>query len=328
MTLEKYLIEAKKLKVHFPVSSGSVKSLFENRKKSFVKAVDGVDFYIKNQETLALVGESGCGKTTTGRALIGLNKPTDGEIIFNGDKVDHISYKDAQKLRKQMQFIFQDPFSSLNPRMTVKTIIGRPMIANGICTHLETKERIEWLLKEVGLSVNQLDRFPHEFSGGQKQRISIARALAVEPKLIIADEPTAALDVSIQCQILNLLFKLKEELGLTMLFISHDLSVVNYISDRTAIMYLGKIVEIGSTKEIFKNPAHPYSKALVDALPRHGHKKVNNAVKLNEFISSAVNPPSGCNLHPRCPYALKRCKTDLPLLKNLDDGRQAACHLL
>jgi oligopeptide transport system ATP-binding protein len=254
MVKNDHLIKAINLKVHFPVKEGFIKDIFKEN-KLYVKAVDGIDFYISHKETLGLVGESGCGKTTTGRALIGLNHLTEGKVYFSGEDISLLDENKIRLLRKKMQFIFQDPFSSLNPRMTINEIIGRPMKIFNLYDNEDRKNRIKDILDMVGLSPQHMSRYPHEFSGGQRQRISIARALAVEPEFIIADEPTAALDVSIQCQILNLLIKIKEELGLTVMFISHDLGVINHISDRTAVMYLGKIVEIGP--KILKRPIYP-----------------------------------------------------------------------
>jgi oligopeptide transport system ATP-binding protein len=321
------LLSVRELKVHFPVKQGVLDTLFSKKETPVVKAVDGISFDLERGCTLALVGESGCGKTTTGRALIGLNKPTSGTITFDGNCIERMDYESLQRLRRKMQFVFQDPYSSLNPRMTVYTTLERSMLLNHICKHNEIRERAEELMRTVGLLPSQLARYPHEFSGGQRQRISVARALAVEPELIIADEPTAALDVSIQCQILNLLLELKERLSLTMIFITHDLSVVNYIADTVAVMYLGKIVEFGPTKKVFRQPSHPYTKALLDALPRRQALQTQRNVKLQGFIPSPVHPPSGCALHPRCPYAREQCTLQEPPL--LDRGGVlAACHLL
>lgn len=316
------LVKVEHLKVFFPVKKG----LFHSGSAKYVQAVNNVSFEIKKGETLALVGESGCGKTTIGRALVALNKPTSGTIHYNGTDLNALSYEEMRPLRKKIQFIFQDPYSSLNPRMTVLQTLRRVMLINGSCKKEEVYDRALELVRKVGLTEDQLHRYPHEFSGGQRQRISVARALCVMPELIIADEPTAALDVSIQSQILKLLAELKEEMGLTMVFISHDLSVVNYVSDRTAIMYLGRIVEIGDSRDIFQNPMHPYTKALLEAVPRKTHGCNERRIRLKGSIPSPIDPPSGCPLHPRCPFAEERCKKETPELLPIEN-RQVACHL-
>ena len=317
------LVRTRDLRVLFPVKEQF--TLLRRSKPRFVQAVNGISFDVFPGETLALVGESGCGKTTVGRSLAGLVQPTGGSVFYGEIDLADLSFDAMRPLRKRMQFIFQDPYSSLNPRMTVFQTLQRSMLVNGICSHERSYPRARELVHLVGLSDDHLVRYPHEFSGGQRQRISIARALAVDPELIIADEPTAALDVSIQSQILNLLLKLKEELNLTMVFISHDLSVVNYISDRTAIMYLGHIVEIGRSRDIFRAPLHPYSKALLDAVPRKTHGYTTRAVRLSGSIPSPIDPPAGCPLHPRCPFADERCKEENPLLTPHGD-RLVACH--
>ena len=321
------LLSVRDLRVHFPVRGSMLDSLFSKAKPQVVKAVDGVSFDVHRGSTLALVGESGCGKTTTGRALIGLNRPTSGTIVFDGYRIESMDYEALQRLRRKMQFVFQDPYSSLNPRMTVYTTLERSMLLNHVCPKREIRDRAAELMKTVGLLPDQLSRYPHEFSGGQRQRISIARALAVKPELIIADEPTAALDVSIQCQVLNLLLELKERLGLTMIFITHDLSVVNYIADTVAVMYLGKIMEFGHTKSVFRKPGHPYTKALLDALPRRKALDTRRDVKLRGSIPSPLDPPAGCALHPRCPYASGKCAVQAPEFVQRQ-GAKAACHLL
>lgn len=324
---EKILLSAKDLRVHFPVKQSFVDSVIRKKPQASVKAVDGVSFDVKEGKTLALVGESGCGKTTTGRALIGLNTPTGGEVIFDGQRIDQASYEEMRKIRRRMQFVFQDPYSSLNPRMNVLTTLERSMILNEVCSQEEVKERAEELMKMVGLLPNQLYRFPHEFSGGQRQRISVARALSVNPELIIADEPTAALDVSIQCQVLNLMLDIRKRLGLSMVFITHDLSVVNYMADEVAVMYLGKIVELGSVKDVFRHPNHPYTNALLEALPRRSAVLTERKVRLKGSIPSPLNSPKGCALHPRCPYATERCAQEEPVLRDIG-GVKVACHLM
>ena len=323
MTQSAPLLDVKDLKVSFSIKKGI--SLF-SRDKRCVQAVNGISFSLERGETLAVVGESGCGKTTVGRTIVGLNPPTEGKILFEGQDLGQLSYAQMRPLRRKIQFIFQDPYSSLNPRMTVFQTLQRSMLVNGICTAEEVPKRAHELIRMVGLSEDHLLRFPHEFSGGQRQRICIARALAVHPELIIADEPTAALDVSIQSQILNLLLQLKRELNLTMIFISHDLSVVNYISDRTAVMYLGSIVELGRSREVFADPMHPYTRALLEAVPRKEHGRTERREKLKGSIPSPIDPPSGCTLHPRCPYATERCAVEKPELRSVGE-RRVACWL-
>jgi peptide/nickel transport system ATP-binding protein len=321
------ILRVEDLKVYFETRQSFIKSILSRETPKIIKAVNGISFEVQKGSTLAIVGESGCGKTTTGRALIGLNKPISGKIIFDDNQIEIMNYESLRMLRRKMQFVFQDPYSSLNPRMTAYTTIERSLILNNICEKNKMKDRAAELMKMVGLSPDQLTRYPHEFSGGQRQRISIARALAVEPELIIADEPTSALDVSIQCQVLNLFLELKDRLDLTLIFITHDLSVVNYIADTVAVMYLGKIVEIGPTKEIFREPRHPYTKALLDAVPRRYAQNVERKVKLRGLIPSPVNPPSGCTLHPRCPYSQDICSTQVPQLC-CSGFSKVACHLI
>jgi peptide/nickel transport system ATP-binding protein/oligopeptide transport system ATP-binding protein len=322
---EKVLVKVESLKVYYPVR----KSLYDVIKKipqKHVKAVDGISFTIRKSETLALVGESGCGKTTVGNTLIGIQKPTEGRVLFDGIDISGLPFEKMRRLRKHMQFVFQDPYSSLNPRMTIRQMLRRSMTIHNICSKADMGKWEVELIRMTGIAEEYLDRYPHEFSGGQRQRISIARALAVNPGLIIADEPTAALDVSVQAQILNLLLKLKKELALTMMFISHDLSVVNYISDRTAVMYLGHIVETGPSGEVFKTPVHPYSMALLEALPRKKHGKGERKMRLSGSIPSPASPPSGCSLHPRCPLAFDRCAVEIPELVPVGNNRMVACH--
>lgn len=325
MNEKKVLVKVESLKVYYPVRK-TLYDVIKNIPQKYVKAVDGINFTIQKSETLALVGESGCGKTTVGNTLIGIQKPVEGSVLFDGMDISRFSFEEMRRLRKRMQFIFQDPYSSLNPRMTVRQTLRRSMTIHNICPKDDMGKRETDLIRMTGIAEEYLDRYPHEFSGGQRQRISIARALAVNPSLVIADEPTAALDVSVQAQILNLLLKLKKELALTMMFISHDLSVVNYISDRTAVMYLGHIVEIGPSGEVFKNPIHPYSMALLEALPRKKHGRVDRKVRLSGSIPSPIAPPAGCSLHPRCPFAFDRCVAEIPMLVSVGNNRMVACH--
>ncbi len=315
------ILRVEDLKIHFPLKA-SFDDTIHRRAAKTVKAVDGVSFEIRKGETLALVGESGCGKTTIGKALVRLNTPTGGQILYKD--VD-IFKQDRKAYSKQVQYIFQDPYSSLNPQMSVMDIVRRPLDIFDLYPRQQREKRALQLLDMVGIASNQVYRYPHEFSGGQRQRISIARALAVEPEMLVADEPTSALDVSIQCQVLDLLGDLRKELNLTMLFISHDLGVVNYISDYVVIMYLGHIIERGKTKEVFKNPMHPYSKALLAALPVRGATKHERTIRLEGYIPSPINPPSGCLLHPRCPYAQQCCKDTVPEMIRLGDGHSVGC---
>ena len=320
------ILQVKDLKVHFPLKQTIVQSVTKQPVR-YVKAVDGVSFEIPKGKTLAIVGESGCGKTTLGRALVRLNRPISGEIIYQGKDINNDAAWADNHLRKEIQYIFQNPYASLNPKMTILETVRRPLEIFNLYPREERDSRALELLSMTGISKAQANRYPHEFSGGQRQRICIARALAVEPKLLIADEPTSALDVSIQCQILDLLTSIQKELGLTMLFISHDLGVVNYISDEVLIMYLGHIMEKGNTHEIFKNPVHPYSKALLDALPRRGSARHEANVKLEGYIPSPIDPPKGCLLHPRCPYATERCAAERPEMRCYGSDRSLACHL-
>ncbi|HEX5941805.1 MAG TPA: oligopeptide/dipeptide ABC transporter ATP-binding protein, partial [Anaerolineales bacterium] len=296
------ILEVKGLKQYFPIYQGLLQ-----REVGYVKSVDGVDLAIRENEVLGLVGESGCGKTTTGRSILRLYNPTAGEIWFkkkNGERVEisHFSQKQMKPLRREMRMIFQDPFSSLNPRFTVKDIIGEPLIIHGVAKGKEAEAIVAELMRKVGLDPSYMRRYPHEFSGGQRQRIGLARTLSLSPRLIVADEPVSALDVSVQAQVLNLLQALKNDLGLTLLFVAHDLSVVEHVSDRIAVMYVGKIVEMGTTEEILAHPLHPYTEALLSAVPSADPDIHSNRIQLQGEVPSPANPPSGCIFHPRCRY--------------------------
>jgi len=316
------LLEVRDLRKYFPVRRGLVSRVVAN-----VKAVDGISFHILPGETLGLVGESGCGKTTAGRAVLRLIEPTGGEVLFDGAPVYRLRGEELRKIRKQMQIIFQDPYGSLNPRMTVGSIVMEGMIAHQMYPREERIERALKILERVGLDRVHFYRYPHEFSGGQRQRIGIARALAVEPRFIVCDEPVSALDVSIQAQIINLLTDLKEEFGLSYLFIAHDLSVVQHISNRVAVMYLGRIVEQASSDELFSNPLHPYTKALLASVPslEPGEKKTRRT--LSGDVPSPLNPPPGCPFHTRCPEVMDICRTEVPATIPQGSGHTVACHL-
>ncbi|WP_345241038.1 dipeptide ABC transporter ATP-binding protein [Pontibacillus salipaludis] len=318
------LLQVDSLKKHFVSQKG-----FRKSSKQVVKAVDGVSFDIKPGETFGLVGESGCGKSTTGRMIMQMLEATEGTITFDGQRMDQLSGKELKKARKDFQMIFQDPYASLNPRMTVRDIIAEPLIVHEMETANGIDERVYELLDTVGLPRKVAERYPHEFSGGQRQRIGIARALAVRPKLIIADEPVSALDVSIQSQVLNLLKDLQDEFDLTYLFIAHDLSVVDFISDRIGVMYLGKLVEIGDRESIIQNPQHPYTRALLSAVPVPDPRAKRERIVLEGDLPSPSNPPSGCPFHTRCPFAWDRCTNETPELQTAETtGHTAACHLL
>ena len=334
MTGQNILLEVKGLKKYFPVRTGVF-----SRVSAHIKAVDGIDLHIMEGETFGLVGESGCGKTTTGRTILRLIEPTAGEIIFRGrnagqagtkiEELDlvQVSPRQMKALREEMQIIFQDPYSSLNPRKTIGAIVGEPLRLHGVARGSEREERVRKLLYAVGLSPDHMRRYPHEFSGGQRQRIGIARALALEPQLVVADEPVSALDVSIQAQVMNLLEDLQEQFGLTYLFIAHDLSLVKYISDRVAVMYLGKIVETAETEALFSNPKHPYTETLMSAVPIPNPRLKMKRIGLEGDVPSPMNPPAGCHLHPRCRYAQDICRHDPPVYRELEEKHYVACHL-
>jgi len=316
------LLEVNQLKKYFPVSGG----LF-GRKQGDVKAVDDISFFVNKGETLGLVGESGCGKSTTGRMLMRLIEPTEGKVVFEGKDLTALNSAEMRKMRKEMQMVFQDPFASLNPRHTVEQILEEPLIVHGIGNKEERKRRVREMLEVVGLSSYHAKRYPHQFSGGQRQRIGIARALMTKPKLIIADEPVSALDVSIQSQVLNLLEDLQKEFQLTYIFIAHDLGVVKHISDRVGVMYLGRLVEITTSDQLYDKPLHPYTKALLGAVPIPDPTLKKDRELLTGDIPSPQNPPTGCAFHTRCKECMEICKTERPQLKEIEPGHFAACHL-
>jgi oligopeptide/dipeptide ABC transporter ATP-binding protein len=320
--LEVPVLEVKDLKKHFPVKKGLLR-----RTVGQVYAVDGISFTVGEGETLGLVGESGCGKSTAGRAILRLIEPTSGVVKMQGQDIAGLSKKELRPFRKQAQIIFQDPFSSLNPRMTAGDIVAEPLLVHGISTKKERNEQVAALFDRVGLRPAQMTNYPHQFSGGQRQRICIARALALGPKLIVGDEPVSALDVSIQAQVINLLQDLQRERRLSYLFISHNLAVVEHISHRIAVMYLGRIVEYATTKQIFTNGQHPYTEALLSAVPVPDPAIKRKKLVLQGDVPSPVNPPSGCHFHTRCPYAVARCKVETPLLREIAPGHHVSCHL-
>ena len=318
------LLEVKNMKMYFPVTSG----IIFQKKVADVKAVDNVSFTIAKGETLGLVGESGCGKTTTGRAILQLYKPTDGDVIFDGTRLNDLDNSSMRAMRRQMQIIFQDPYGSLNPRMTCGDIVGEPLIVHKLTSGKgEYRDRVDELLQTVGLNPYMADRYPHEFSGGQRQRIGIARALAVNPSFIVCDEPVSALDVSIQAQVINLLEDLQEQFGLTYLFIAHDLSVVRHISDRVAVMYLGHIVEVADRNELYDNPLHPYTRALLSAVPIPDPivEAERERIILTGDVPSPMNPPPGCVFHTRCPIMIDECQEEMPELREVQPGHWVAC---
>lgn len=322
MSNKPVVLEVKNLKKHFPIRGGVFKTI-----QGYVKAVDGVSFSIKENETFSIVGESGCGKSTVGRTILRLLEPSFGEVWFNGENLYDINKREFRKLRKDFQLIFQDPYSSLNPRMSVKELLIEPLLTHDMCSKEEAIQKAREMLEKVGLSEKQLEKYPHEFSGGQRQRISIARALIVHPKLVILDEAVSALDVSIQSQILNLLIELQLELDLTYIFISHDLNVVKHLSDRVAVMYLGQIMELAETEELYDNPLHPYTKVLLSAIPRLSTTEKKERIILKGDVPDPSNPPSGCPFRLRCPEAQDRCMDEQPIFQEVKSGHWIACHL-
>jgi oligopeptide transport system ATP-binding protein len=317
------ILRVEGLKMHFPITDG----IILQREVGKVRAVDGLDFSVKRGETLGLVGESGCGKSTTGRAILQLYRPSAGHVYFEGQDLTKMSGEQLRQQRRQMQMIFQDPYASLNPRMTVGSIVGEPLQVHGMAKGKERQERVQELLRVVGLNAYYVNRYPHEFSGGQRQRIGIARALAVNPKFIVADEPISALDVSIRAQVINLMEDLQAEFNLTYLFIAHDLSVVRHISDRVAVMYLGKIVELAERQDLYQNPLHPYTKALLSAVPIPDPiaESKRERIILQGDVPSPINPPSGCRFHTRCPIAIAACSEVDPPFEEKAPGHWAAC---
>ena len=319
------LLTVNDLKVHFPIKRGVF-----SRTAGYVYAVDGVSLTLKKGETLGIVGESGCGKTTAGMAILHLLKPTSGKIVYQGkdiSQISHMSKPELMALKKEIQIIFQDPYSSLNPRMTLRRIIRDPMKLHGMYKNRELDERVDYLMGTVGLSPEQGNRYPHEFSGGQRQRIGIARALSLNPKIIIADEPVSALDVSIQAQIINLMIDLQKEFALSFIFIAHDLAVVEHTCDRIAVMYLGKIVEESTYSDLYHNPKHPYTRALLSAIPVPDPRATRKRTILKGDVPSPRHPPSGCSFHPRCPERMDGCDHDEPVQKDVGGGHYVACHL-
>lgn len=320
--MEEKILEVKDLKKYF-----AVKGSFLSGPAGYVKAVDGVSFDLYKGETIGLVGESGCGKSTLGRTIVRLYEPTEGEVIFNGQNITHMKKKQLKPLRKQMQLIFQDPYSSLNPRMNVNTIVGEAVLAHNLVKKGdEYRNKIGNIIEECGLSPYHINRYPHQFSGGQRQRIGIARALALNPDFVVCDEPVSALDVSIQSQILNLMMDLQEKMGLSYLFISHDLSVVKHISNRIGVMYLGSLVEMADKQDLFSNPSHPYTRALLAAIPIPNPQKRKKMEAIAGEIPSNVNIPKGCKFNTRCPYARDICKQEIPPTKEISTRHYVACH--
>lgn len=322
MPKKEVLLEINHLKAYFPVKRKSMKE-----EKKVVKAVDDISLEIYRGETLGIVGESGSGKSTFGRTILKLVEPTAGEILYKGQQIQHLKGSKLQKYRNQMQMIFQDPFASLNPRMRIGAIIEEPMALQLTLTKEQRKKRVKELLQKVGLAEDAMHKYPHEFSGGQRQRIGIARALAINPEFIIADEPVSALDVSVQSQVLNLLMDLQDEFHLTYLFISHDLSVVKHISDRVAVLYLGRIVEIGTKKELYANPLHPYTQALLSAIPVVNFDEPKQAIPLQGELPSPMNPPVGCVFHTRCPFVMEKCHQVRPTMQEMNEHQRVACFL-
>lgn len=320
---KKELLQVQNLKQYFPIKKGIL-----GRSINYIKAVDDISFTIYEKETVSIVGESGCGKSTTGRAILRLDEATSGKIIFQDKDLLELNNSAMRKVRKDLQVIFQDPFASLNPRQTVGSILEEAMAIQNVCPKGERRAKVFELLGKVGLPPDAVKRYPHEFSGGQRQRIGIARALAVNPKLIICDEAVSALDVSVQAQVLNLLKQLQQQYGLTYLFISHDLAVVRHISDRIIVMYLGTIVEIADKHSLFNNPQHPYTKALLSAIPTISAGTKKERIELKGDLPSPLNPPKGCRFHTRCPYAIEKCATQQPSFQSISEGHKVACHII
>ena len=315
------LLDVNKLQVYFPIKRGLMKKTV-----GYVHAVEEISFSVGRREVFALVGESGCGKSTTGRAILRLIEPTGGEVLFEGENLGALTEEQMRQKRRDMQLIFQNPYSSLNPRMNVWKLLSEPLKVHGLGTDEEIRDRVLEMLERIGLTEDQLERYPHQFSGGQKQRISIARALITHPSFVVADEPVSALDVSIQAQILNLMMELQQEMELSLLFISHDLNVVRHISNRVGVMYLGSLMEVGETEEVYRHPAHPYTRALLSAVPSHDPLNKSQHIVLEGDVPNPANPPSGCPFRTRCPACSAECKKQKPELREVSPGHLAACH--